>query len=432
MATVIQVNDLWKEYRLGVIGHGTLSHDLQAWWARLRGKDDPNSKIGRPVWDKKTSKVEGDRFWALNDINLSLAAGDVLGIIGKNGSGKSTLLKILSRVTAPTRGYAHIKGRMASLLEVGTGFHPELTGRENIFLNAAILGMSKREVRDKLDEIIDFSGVEAFIDTPVKRYSSGMYVRLAFAVAAHLEAEILVVDEVLAVGDTDFQKKCLGKMESISRDGRTILFVSHNLTAVKSLCNKGIVLSQGALTYSGSAEDAIEHYVGAGLTGQTEWLWGNEKERPGNELIALTAACLKPLQGDTIDTESGIVFECSFANELINLNLDLAAHFLTSENFLIFETEMVLHTCKDSKRGEYTVKCIVPPRFLNSGHYNINLHFRESRCHMLLRLEDIISFTIDNTFSEKNTGFKPVPGVLTPRLEWSYSFSEKNVMEVLK
>lgn len=422
MSIVIQVNDLWKEYRLGVISHGTLAQDLQAWWAKIRGKEDPNSRIGRPVWDRKTSKVDGERFWALNDVNLALESGNVLGIIGKNGSGKSTLLKILSRVTAPTRGIVRIKGRMASLLEVGTGFHPELTGRENIFLNAAILGMSKMEVRDKLDEIIDFSGVEAFIDTPVKRYSSGMYVRLAFAVAAHLEAEILVVDEVLAVGDTDFQKKCLGKMESISRDGRTILFVSHNLTAVKSLCNKGIVLSEGTLTYSGSAEDAVEYYAGAGLTGQTEWRWEKEHERPGNGLITLTTASLKPLHGDTIDTDSGVVFECSFINEYINLNLDLAAYFLTNENFLLFETEMVLHTHKDSKKGEYTVRCVVPPRFLNSGHYNINLHFRESRCYMLLRLEDIISFTIDANSAGKRTGFKSAPGVLIPRIEWSYNF----------
>ncbi len=425
MATAIQVNDLWKEYRLGVIGHGTLSHDLQAWWARIRGKQDPNTTIGRPVWDKKTSKVEGDRFWALNDINLTLAAGDVLGIIGKNGSGKSTLLKILSRVAAPTRGIVHIKGRMASLLEVGTGFHPELTGRENIFLNATILGMSKREVRDKLDEIIDFSGVEAFIDTPVKRYSSGMYVRLAFAVAAHLDSEILVVDEVLAVGDAEFQKRCLGKMESISHDGRTILFVSHNLTAVKSLCNKGIVLSEGSLTYAGAAEDAVEFYTGAGMAEQTEWRWDKKEERPGNDFIALTAVSLKPWQGETIDIDSGLVFECSFTNELVNLNLDVAAYFLTRENFLLFEAEMVLHTRRDSQRGEYTVRCVVPPHFLNSGHYNINLLFRESQWHIMLRLDDLISFAVGVSAAAQNCDFRPAPGVLSPKLEWSYRVTKK-------
>ncbi|NTW87914.1 MAG: ABC transporter ATP-binding protein [Desulfobulbaceae bacterium] len=424
MSTVIQVNDLWKEYRLGVIGHGTLAQDLHAWWAKMRGKEDPNEKIGRPVWDRKTSKATGDRFWALNDINFTLASGDVFGIIGKNGSGKSTLLKILSRVTAPTRGIVRIKGRMASLLEVGTGFHPELTGRENIFLNAAILGMSKMEVKDKLDEIIDFSGVEAFIDTPVKRYSSGMYVRLAFAVAAHLDAEILVIDEVLAVGDVEFQKRCLGKMESISRDGRTILFVSHNLAAVKSLCNKGVVLANGTLTYSGSAEDAVEFYSGSGITGQTEWRWENVAERPGNGLITLKRASLKPLRGDIIDTDSGMVFECAFGNELINLNLGLVAYFLTNENYLLFTSEIVLHTQKDSKKGEYTVRCTVPPKFLNSGHYNINLHFRESRCHMLLRLDDIISFTVDVNAYVKSTGFKPSAGVLVPQLEWDHDFVE--------
>jgi len=229
--TMIQVDNVWKEYRLGKINHGLLFNDLQSWWARFRGQPDPNSKLLHDQAIERTS----DRFWALKEISFDVALGEVVGIIGRNGAGKSTLLKILSRVTTPTRGMITAYGRVASLLEVGTGFHPELSGRENVFLNGAILGMSRAEIRGKFDEIVNFAGVSQFIDTPVKRYSSGMYVRLAFAVAAHLEPEILVVDEVLAVGDFEFQQKCLGKMRDVSREGRTILFVSHNMEAIKNL-----------------------------------------------------------------------------------------------------------------------------------------------------------------------------------------------------
>lgn len=259
-SAVIKIENLWKEYRLGVIGHGTLTHDLQSWWARVRGKEDPNAKIA-PMLAGQKKQIEGDRFWALRDINLEVKEGEILGIIGKNGAGKSTLLKILSRVTAPTKGSIKVKGRIASLLEVGTGFHPELTGRENIFMNGAILGMSKQEIRSKLEEIIDFSGVEDFIDTPVKRYSSGMYVRLAFAIAAHLDPEILVVDEVLAVGDADFQKKCLGKMKEVSHSGRTILFVSHNMAAIENICSLGMLLQQGKVNYQGTQKETINYYL---------------------------------------------------------------------------------------------------------------------------------------------------------------------------
>lgn len=259
MTTVVSIEGLWKEYRLGVIGYGTLTHDLQSWYARLRGRDDPNRKIS--VIQGQEKQIEGSRFWALRDINLKIEKGEVLGIIGKNGAGKSTLLKVLSRVTAPSRGKIKVKGRIASLLEVGTGFHPELTGRENIFLNGAILGMSKSEIGSKLDEIIDFSGVEDFIDTPVKRYSSGMNVRLAFAVAAHLEPEILVIDEVLAVGDAEFQKKCLGKMGEVATEGRTVLFVSHNLTMINRLCSRCILIEGGELTMSGHSNYLVQKYI---------------------------------------------------------------------------------------------------------------------------------------------------------------------------
>jgi lipopolysaccharide transport system ATP-binding protein len=256
---ILKAENISKQYRLGQVGTGTLSHDLNRWWHQVRGKENPYLKIG-DVNDRST-KGSSDYVWALQDINFEVERGEVLGIIGKNGAGKSTLLKILSKVTAPTTGSIKSRGRIASLLEVGTGFNGEMTGRENIYLNGAILGMTKKEISSKLDEIIDFSGCERYVDTPVKRYSSGMTVRLAFAVAAFLEPEILVIDEVLAVGDAEFQKKAIGKMQDISRQGgRTVLFVSHNMAAVKSLCTRGIVLENGKVIFQGQIEDSISRY----------------------------------------------------------------------------------------------------------------------------------------------------------------------------
>lgn len=258
--TVIEINNVGKQYILGTIGTGTLSQDLNRWWANLRGKEDPYLKIGET--NDRTQKGDSRFVWALRDINYKVEQGDVVGIIGKNGAGKSTLLKILSRVTSPTTGDIKIKGRIASLLEVGTGFHPEMTGRENIFMNGSIMGMTKSEIKSKFDEIIDFAGVAKYVDTPVKRYSSGMMVRLGFAIAAHLEPEILVVDEVLAVGDAEFQKKAIGKMQDVSKgEGRTVLFVSHNMAAVKSLCTKGLVLQNGLVAFSGNINDSLKYYL---------------------------------------------------------------------------------------------------------------------------------------------------------------------------
>jgi len=260
MHPVIQIQNLSKMYRLGVIGTGTISHDLNRWWSKVRGKEDPYLKIGES--NKGNQKSTSGYVWALKDINLEVKQGEVFGIIGKNGAGKSTLLKILSKVTGPTTGSIKFKGRIGSLLEVGTGFHPELTGRENIFLNGAILGMTKTEIRRKLDEIIDFAGVAKYVDTPVKRYSSGMKVRLGFAVAAHLEPEILVVDEVLAVGDMEFQKKAIDKMKDVSRnDGRTILFVSHNMASIQSLCTKCMVLNNGSTLEVGETKNMVDLYL---------------------------------------------------------------------------------------------------------------------------------------------------------------------------
>ena len=257
---VIKAENISKQYRLGLVGTGTVKDDMIRWWHNLRGKEDPFLKIGEA--NDRSSKGESDYVWSLRDINFEIKQGDSVGIIGRNGAGKSTLLKILSQVTQPTTGKIYTKGRIASLLEVGTGFHPEMTGRENIYLNGAILGMRKHEITRKFDEIVAFSGVERYIDTPVKRYSSGMYVRLAFAVAAHLESEILIVDEVLAVGDAEFQKKCLGKMNDVSKgEGRTILFVGHNLDAVKKLCNKGLLLHHGQLIHDGNIDTTLDSYL---------------------------------------------------------------------------------------------------------------------------------------------------------------------------
>lgn len=265
----IEFNHVGKQYRLGLVSTGTFSHDFSRWWAmNILGREDPYLQIGDT--NVRSSKGNSDFVWALKDINFSVEQGDVVGIIGRNGAGKSTLLKLLSRVTAPTVGEINVCGRIASLLEVGTGFHPEMTGRENIYMNGAIMGMTKAEITRKLDEIVDFSGCERYLDTPVKRYSSGMKVRLGFSVAAHLEPEILVVDEVLAVGDADFQKKAIGKMQDVSKgEGRTVLFVSHNMAAVRSLCQKGVVLRDGMTDFIGTADEAIDHYLNS-ATSQTE------------------------------------------------------------------------------------------------------------------------------------------------------------------
>jgi lipopolysaccharide transport system ATP-binding protein len=275
--SVIVFDNVGKQYILGSIGTGTLSQDINRWWAKVRGKDDPFLKIGDT--NDRTLKGSSNIVWALRDITFNVYAGDVVGIIGKNGAGKSTLLKILSRVTSPTVGSIKVKGRIASLLEVGTGFHPEMTGRENIFMNGSIMGMTKAEIKNKFDEIVDFAGVEKYVDTPVKRYSSGMIVRLGFAIAAHLEPEILVVDEVLAVGDAEFQKKAIGKMQDVSKgEGRTVLFVSHNMSAVRSLCKRGIVLENGSISFSGDINSSISYYLNSDNVNKDDLIINNIKK----------------------------------------------------------------------------------------------------------------------------------------------------------
>ncbi len=304
---ILKAENISKQYRLGQVGTGTLSHDLNRWWHSIRGKEDPYLKIGDV--NNRATKAESDYVWALKDINFEVKRGEVLGIIGKNGAGKSTLLKILSKVTSPTTGIIKSKGRIASLLEVGTGFNPELTGRENIFLNGAILGMTKKEISSKISEIIEFSGCERYIDTPTKRYSSGMTVRLAFAVAAFLEPEILVIDEVLAVGDAEFQKKAIGKMQDISREGgRTVLFVSHNMAAVQSLCTRSVVMQNGTIKYDGETEDAIQFYL---KENSVNLELNTVEDRKGNGLVKVKNVAVYGVTKETLP-QTGKSFSIDF------------------------------------------------------------------------------------------------------------------------
>ena len=333
---VIKAEHISKQYRLGLVGTGTVKDDMKRWWYNLRGKEDPFLKIGEA--NDRATKGESDYVWSLRDINFEINKGDSVGIIGRNGAGKSTLLKILSQVTQPSTGKIYTKGRIASLLEVGTGFHPEMTGRENIYLNGAILGMRKHEITRKFDEIVAFSGVERYIDTPVKRYSSGMYVRLAFAVAAHLESEILIVDEVLAVGDADFQKKCLGKMNEVSKgEGKTILFVSHNLDAVKKLCNKGLLLHHGQLIYDGNIDATLDSYL-LNYSSNEKQSELNFKEDENKEAQILKVG-LKDIDGnDVIEFYSNqeICVHITLKNSLMNKDVRLNFSILDKFENVIF------------------------------------------------------------------------------------------------
>ena len=378
---VIKVENVGKQYHLGKVGTGTIANDLNRWWHIARGKEDPYLKIGSVNYRTSKSSIN-DIVWAVKDISFEVKQGEVLGIIGKNGAGKSTLLKILSRVTAPTTGDIKVKGRIASLLEVGTGFHPDLSGRENIFLNGAILGMTKQEIKSKFDEIVDFSGVERYIDTPVKRYSSGMYVRLAFAVAAHLEPEILIVDEVLAVGDAEFQKKCLGKMKDVSGQGRTVIFVSHNMAAVKSLCTRGIVLEHGELKYSGNSEAAIDFYTRSSYS-LAEIPLVERTDRKGNGKLRITEIqFLNNLNTQVAELTSGEYYkiqfhfekhqeidlkQLTFVLQFKNENDDLVSTIATDEQATIFDNI--------GSRGYFEVE--MPRLAFREGKYLLNYMISE-------------------------------------------------------
>ncbi len=413
----IKVENLGKKY---VIKHKT--EDSYRTFQDLliqRSKSLVSSII--PYRKNSLAGTSEEEFWALNDLDFEIKQGDKVGIIGGNGAGKSTLLKVLSRITEPTTGSIHLNGRIASLLEVGTGFHPELTGRENIFLNGAILGMTRNDIKNKFDEIVAFAEVEHFLDTPVKRYSSGMYVRLAFSVSAHLEPEILIVDEVLAVGDAKFQKKCLGKMKSVGDEGRTVLFVSHNTAAIKTLCNRGIVLDKGQMLFQGNIEDAVEQYLDPSMLAKNEVSW--EIDSPENENIKLNAIKVKPLNGLVIDIDSGIKIITTFDNKVEGKNLDFTLRMFTFDEIYLFESGVVLSKEGDVKVGEISVAVEIPPHLLNAGIYKINIVFGDSQKYTLFAIENVISFEVEHTTTGRGNNMSVAPGVIRPLLNWSFDFS---------
>lgn len=419
MDLAIKIENISKLYRLGQVGTGSLQQDIKKWWWKTMGKGDPFFKVGEV--NDRTSKGKSDYVWALKDINFDVKQGEVLGIIGRNGAGKSTLLKILSKTTSPTSGIIKVNGRIASLLEVGTGFHPELTGKENIFLNGAILGMTKKEIRSKFDEIVNFSGVERYIDTPVKRYSSGMYVRLAFAVAAHLEPDILIVDEVLAVGDAEFQKKCLGKMKDVSvNDGRTVLFVSHNIAAIKTLCTQGVVLQNGTVSYSGNTLDAVEYYQKLTNIISSIDHKGDIESAPGNQNIKILKFNTQPIKGNYLTISSGVEFELTFYNYKAEINLDVIFELKNSDEITIFHTGELITTNKNSRRGIYKVKGQIEENLLNAGTYTFNLIFSENQRYKLYSQNEVIQFEILNETIGSNSN--TLPGIIRPNLKFSNKF----------
>ncbi len=412
--TVIKIENLSKIYRLGEIGTGTLSHDLNRWFKmNILGKDDPYAKVGH-VNDRTQKAEKGELVAALRDINLEVKEGEVLGIIGKNGAGKSTLLKLLSRVTSPTTGTIKVKGRLASLLEVGTGFHPEMTGRENIYMNGTIMGMRKWEIDKQLDAIVEFAGVAKYLDTPTKRYSSGMTVRLGFAIAAHLEPEILVVDEVLAVGDAEFQKKAIGKMQDVSKnDGRTVLFVSHNMTSVKSLCNSAILLENGIINKTGQTEDVINYYLKNNIVDNYRREW-TKLEAPGTKDVKIHSAFIEK-NTDLIfmSTDFSINYKIGI-NKPID-NFAITYHLINENENIVWGSSSMLENNKDNK-GEFMFTCFIPGNLMNAGFYSIKLLLVHNA--KAIHIEDeILSFTISDDTLRKGWHGK-LAGIVRPELKW--------------
>lgn len=406
----LKAENISKQYRLGQVGTGTLSHDLNRFWHQIRGRENPYLKIGEE--NDRSSKGDSDYFWSLRDIYFEIEQGDAVGIIGRNGAGKSTLLKLLSKVTKPTTGKIFTKGRIASLLEVGTGFHPEMTGRENIYLNGAILGMSRKEITGKFDEIVNFSGVERYIDTPVKRYSSGMYVRLAFAVAAHLESEILIVDEVLAVGDAEFQKKCLGKMGDVSKgEGRTVLFVSHNMTAVSQLCRSGIYLKNGEILHQGNIKKITDLYLKDSEKGSSVFVAENDRnEEVFFRKIAVLGNNGKPESSFDYDNEIIIRFEIENLKKIEKANI-----FVTVQDALqnrVFSAEVPLEISKN------TYQLIIEPQFLSAGSYNITAFIHIPQLFRYDDLENICHFDVIDTGSPFAIHGGYHHGVVFGKFEW--------------
>lgn len=389
-ALMIKADHVSKHYRLGKLGSGRLREDLSNWIRR------------RPVTSNKINEHSKEEIWALHDVNFEVQRGEVLGFIGNNGAGKSTLLKIISHITLPTSGCVYGNGRIASLLEIGTGFHIELTGRENIYLNGNILGMNKKEITSRLDEIIDFSGVERFIDTPVKRYSSGMYMRLAFAVAAHLDPEILIVDEVLAVGDAEFQRKCLGKMKEVSsQQGKTVLFVSHNMQALRNLCHRCITLQQGEIVDEGKPDTVIGNYLKKQQNNFTHQSYEAPESAPGNDYIRIKEAALTAgyIEGfDVVDIRTPLHIHIEFWYRDIDPgSLIVGIHLFT------FSGECIFDICSEPKKynnGLFEVDCNIPGNFLNDGNYYISVVFVKNTTQRLFYFEACLSFEVEDYRSD--------------------------------
>jgi lipopolysaccharide transport system ATP-binding protein len=403
---VIAVEKLGKKY--------SLRHQRRERYTALR---DVLAEKAKALFRRngQTNDTRED-FWALRDISFELKRGEVLGIIGRNGAGKSTLLKILSRITEPTTGKVRIKGRVASLLEVGTGFHPELTGRENIYLNGAILGMSRVEVKAKFDEMVAFAEVERFLDTPVKRYSSGMYVRLAFAVAAHLEPEILVVDEVLSVGDAQFQKKCLGRMQRVSREGRTVLFVSHNMVAVRMLCTRAVLLDQAELAYDGDIEQAIAVYQEGGRLERGEAAWPTPDHAPGDDVLRLRAVRVLGGEGMTasVAIDKPVQIEIEYWVRVAAPSVSVSIHLNYSGSCaFVGGTSSSPH-----RAGCYVACCTIPPNLLNTGVYSITAYLITDVTVLRVEAQDVVMFSVEETRDSRTEYFGPVKGFVRPRLEW--------------
>ena len=412
---IIEVEGLSKRYRLGAIGATSLRESAERAWGRLRGR---------------ASAADGQEFWALHDVSFSVQPGEVVGIIGRNGAGKSTLLKILSRITDPTSGRAVLRGRVASLLEVGTGFHPDLTGRENIFLNGAILGMMRPEIRRKFDEIVAFAEIERFVDTPVKRYSSGMYVRLAFAVAAHLEPEILIVDEVLAVGDAQFQQRCLGKMEQVSREGRTVLVVSHNMASVINLCTRGIVLTEGRVSFAGDTRTAVEKYLSSSGQGSGEILWSAPDNAPGNERVRLRSVRIwqdgPSFAQPDIDITKPVTIEIQYLNLAAGERYYTAIWLADRVGTIVLASSSHASVSSTPDRwygqphppGVYRSLCVIPGNFLNEGLYTVTAIVGRGLADTQVKCEWVVSFTVHDTGAMRQEYYGGWIGVVRPRLAW--------------
>jgi lipopolysaccharide transport system ATP-binding protein len=412
MKPIVRVEDLSKQYRLGT-GSSAYSTLRESFVEAVRA----------PFKRLSNGRQRGETIWALQNLNFEVAQGEVLGIVGRNGAGKSTLLKVLSRITQPTRGRAELFGRVASLLEVGTGFHPELTGRENIYLNGAVLGMKRAEINRKFDQIVEFSELEKFLDTPVKRYSSGMYMRLAFAVASHLEPEILVVDEVLAVGDAQFQKKCLGKMSNAATQGRTVLFVSHNMVAVQSLCQRAIWLDRGEVVKEGTAESVISDYLISGSAQRWEEVWDDIETAPGDDIVRLHRVRVRPVEGtaDALTNTTPFVIEIEYWNRLPGARLHLALHLYTEQDIIAFTTGNgyeVVTTDALTKAGLFRATCYVPADLLNTGRHRFVLFVARDSSSVLLRHESAVSFEILDMRAREVSTYGREPGVVQPVLKW--------------